>query len=110
MKGLIYKLCSGWPKDIKRNLAISIALYGNYYDKVKIGITNDPERRFREHQRNGWDRMVVRYITTSENHANEIEKHFINRHEWMANIYRGWSNLGNGRNFYVYILLADRYE
>ena len=110
MDGLSYDYYSGWPKDIISNLAKSIGMYGVFYDRVKIGITNNPEIRFRAHRRDGWDRMVVKYMTKSVKHANEIEKYFIERNEWMDNIYKGWSNLGQGEDFYVYILLADKYE
>ena len=49
--------------------------------------------------------MIVKYETSSIKNANEIEKYFINRHNWLENAWAGWSNCGI---FFVYILLADR--
>ncbi len=104
-----YDFYTGWPKYVIRYMSISISLYRLWYNKVKIGITNNPERRFCEHQNSEeWDRMIVKYETCSVKHANEIEKYFINRHGWLVNSWTGWSNLGDGKKFYVYILLGDR--
>lgn len=52
--------------------------------------------------------MIVKYETSSISNANEIEKYFINRHDWLENTWAEWSNCGLGSKFYVYILLADK--
>lgn len=52
--------------------------------------------------------MIVKYETCSCRHANEIEKYFINRHDWLENTWQGWSNMGKSDRFYVYILLSER--
>lgn len=104
-----YNIYTGWPKYVIRYLSISIGLYRLWYKKVKIGITNNPERRFYEHKKSeDWDRMIVKYETCSVKHANEIEKYFIGRHNWLENSWTGWSNMGKGNKFYVYILLSGR--
>lgn len=104
-----YSMYTGWPKYVIRYLSISIGLYRLWYNKVKIGITSDPERRFSQHKKSeNWDRMVVKYETCSVKHANEIEKYFIGKLDWLANSWTGWSNMGAGNRFYVYILLAER--
>lgn len=107
--GVEYRMYTGWPKYVVRYISISMGLYRLWYKKVKIGITNNPERRFCEHQTSGrWERMVVKYETCSIKHANEIEKYFISRNEWLANSWTGWSNSGAGNKFYAYILLGER--
>lgn len=104
-----YSWYTGWPHEIIRYISITIGLFRTKYKRVKIGITNNPERRFYEHQRrDGWERMIVKYETSSIKHANEIEKYFINRHDWLENSWAGWSNMGCGSKFYVYILLASK--
>lgn len=104
-----YSMYTGWPNTVERFLRITIGIFRIRYRRVKIGITNNPDRRFYEHQcRDGWERMIVKYETTSVKHANEIEKYFINRCEWLENTSTAWSNMGAGDRFYVYILLADK--
>lgn len=86
-----YDYFTGWPKDdIIFRLSCSIGQYGRYYERIKIGITEDLERRFNQHKSQaGWERMIVKYKTSSVKHTNEIEKYFIERKEWMENIYKG---------------------
>ena len=42
-----YDYYTGWPANVNRYLRISVGLYRIWYGRVKIGITNDPERRFK---------------------------------------------------------------
>ena len=79
---------SGFPKNVIPLLRISISLFLRNYNRVKIGITNDPERRWRDHLRQDaetWDRMVIKYCTTSVNNANRIEKYFIDTEPALHN-------------------------
>lgn len=106
-----YSYYTGWPNEVIRYISITVGIFRLRYQRVKIGITNNPERRFCEHQRrDGWERMIVKYETSSIKNANEIEKYFINRHDWLENSWVGWSNMGAGLKYYVYILLANRIE
>lgn len=43
--------------------------------------------------------MIVKYETHSIKHANEIEKFFINRHNWLDNSWAEWRNMGSGNKF-----------
>ena len=61
-----YSWYTGWPNEIIRYISITVGLFRARYKRVKIGITNNPERRFYEHQkRDGWERMIVKYVTGS---------------------------------------------
>ena len=103
---------TGWPKDVLTGLKISIALYLRSYRNVKIGITNWPERRFYEHiQRDSsikWQRMVVKYQTTSVANANKIEKYFIDNETRLRNRWNGFSKMSESGPYYVYILLSGK--
>ena len=102
---------SGYPTDVIPMLKISISLFLRNYKHVKIGITNNPERRWKEHLRQdweSWDRMVVKYRTQSVNNANRIEKHFIEYEPALYNRWTGWSNMSESEYYYVYILLGGR--
>ena len=102
---------SGFPKNVIPLLRISISLFLRNYRRVKIGITNNPERRWSEHLRQdaeSWDRMVVKYCTKSVNHANRVEKYFIETEPALYNFWPGWSNMSASDDYYVYILLGGR--
>ena len=102
---------SGFPKNVIPLLRISISLFLRNYNRVKIGITNDPERRWRDHLRQDaetWDRMVIKYCTTSVNNANRIEKYFIDTEPALHNFWTGWSHMAKAEYYYVYILLGSR--
>jgi len=105
------KIQSGWPRNIIRRLNVSIGLYLKYYNNVKIGITYDPDRRMREHSRScryDWDRMILRYKTTSEKNDNEIEKWFIHNRPELVNQWDGDSHMPEGYWYFIYILLGDK--
>ena len=100
---------SGTPKNVIPLLRISISLFLRNYKLVKIGITGDPERRWQEHLRQdveSWDRMVIKYRTTSVNFANLIEKFFIDAEPALHNRWTGWSHMSEAEYYYVYILLG----
>lgn len=102
---------TGFPSNVIPLLKISISLFLRNYKRVKIGITNNPERRWNEHLRQdmeSWDRMVIKYRTRSVNNANRIEKHFIENEPALYNRWIGWSNMSESDYYYVYILLAGR--
>ena len=102
---------SGFPANVIPLLRISISLFLRNYRRVKIGITIDPERRWKEHLRQdaeSWDRMVVKYRTKSVNNTNRIEKYFIETEPALYNTWPGWSNMSDSDYYYVYILLGSR--
>ena len=102
----------GWPKDVLPGLKISIAQFLKYYRYVKIGITCNPESRFKDHRKPHrkikWQRMVVKYQTDSIDHANEIEKFFIDYEPRLKNLWPGYSNMTECGPYYVYLLLAGK--
>ena len=102
---------TGNPNVICSRLNISVGQYCRRYNNVKVGITNNPRRRFYEHiDRNPemhWERMVVKYKTSSVNNANTVEDWFINNRPDLVNKWTGRSGMSGNGPFYVYFLLGD---
>ena len=93
---------SGFPNNVIPLLKISISLFLRNYKRVKIGITSDPERRWKEHLRQdaeSWDRMVVKYRTKSVKNANFIEKFFIDAEPALHNRWTGWSHMSEAEYY-----------
>ena len=106
---VIYKGWTGPLNIVREPLIRSIGQYTRHYSKVKVGITSDPERRSRDHQRSTqrWNTMVVKYKTSSVNFINQLEKIIIDHHwDYIENEIGG----GGGPNakhgpYYLYVLL-----
>lgn len=54
-------ITKGPYRDLLGMLTRSLGQYEHYYRHVKAGITGDPDTRAYSHDRDGWQRMVVRY-------------------------------------------------
>ena len=66
---LLYDYWSGHLTTVETSLKKSAAVYTSKYNRVKIGITNNPERRAKEHARNcSWEHMIVKFFRTT-NHC-----------------------------------------
>ena len=105
---LVKKITQGPYTDLLATLTRSLAQYGHYYRHVKVGITADPTRRSYEHAADGWQRMVVRYQTSSRDVANGIEKHFIRSRHELKNKWTGFSHMTKDGPYYVYFLLKTK--
>lgn len=103
---------TGWPKDICSMLNISVGQYQRHYINVKVGITYNPRQRFYQHiDRNPemhWERMIVKYKTSSVENANIVEKWFIENRPELTNLWTGNSPMSGEGPFYVYFLLGDK--
>jgi hypothetical protein len=107
---------SGHRDTVKPRLHLKIgALLRNNYH-TKIGITNDPHRRWNQsYKNNGWHRMHVIYVSSSIDYVKDIERHIIKRFAtvgcaaWYYNTAPG----GEGRPclgpYYVYLVTAPPY-
>ena len=98
----------GQFEDILGTFIKSISQYSINHNGIKIGITNDPEKRLKEHITSnvGWKKMIIKYETTSINYINVMEELLINYHwEILSNI-RG--NVGETHKtppYYLYIVI-----
>ena len=105
---IVKRITKGPYKSLLGSLTISLAVYEYYYRHVKVGITGDPDVRAIAHQADGWQRMVVRYVTSSRDVANSIEKHFILTRPELKNKWTGFSHMTKTGPYYVYFLMKTR--
>ena len=105
---LKYDYWTGHFEEVKGSLIRNISQYSINNTEIKIGITNDPERRIKEHQNNnlGWKKMIVKYQTNSVNYINIMEELLINYHwEYLSNIRGGGGESKAKPPYYLYILI-----
>jgi hypothetical protein len=93
---ITFDVQTGRPYEIASSLRRRVSALTRY-DRVrafKIGITAEPERRFRESYARTYDQMVVLYRTQSYKSICQIEQELID-HNWKVcdNLVRG----GGGR-------------
>ena len=95
-------------EDILGTFIRSISQYSINHNGIKIGITNNPQRRINEliASNGGWKKMIVKYETSSLNYINVMDELLSNYH-WECN-----SNIGGNMDethktppYYLYILI-----
>lgn len=85
----------------------------SHYDRVYIGVTNDPDRRAKEHEGGGWEKMFLLYEALSAAIACDLEQDLIdycgrcNFKNVITNRSAGGEWIAEGKSF-VYVLVADR--
>ena len=104
MEGLEYDYIKGFPKDVIEYLERSLSQYMANHEEVKVGITGNPEQRFAKYRTEGWHRMVVKYMSSSEKFVNFIEDYFIKTRPNLKNIWVGTSHL-TGDEYYLYFVM-----
>jgi hypothetical protein len=71
-----YNFATGRPSEVVSGVLRSISAYTRQ-DRVrgfKIGMTNNPERRFRDAYAHAYHKMAVVYQSTSVNNVAELER------------------------------------
>ena len=111
---LKYSADSGWPSQLDERLKRRISGYVKKSSAFKIGITNWPERRKDEYEKNSprqYSEMIVLYETSSRSNAAEMETQLINHHwdrlELRNEIGGGGGPHGEGW-YYLYIVRRRR--
>jgi hypothetical protein len=102
-----YNYVTGQPMVVLSQLKISVANFLVNNSDVKVGITGrDPQERFKEHlKKKDWDRMIVKYKTTSERNANKLEDLLIENYPELINEWMGTSYLSEDGDNYLYVLV-----
>ncbi|KIX21856.1 hypothetical protein SY27_04010 [Flavobacterium sp. 316] len=105
---LIYDHWTGSFNDVKASLIKSIAQYLRHYEGVKVGITSNPLNRFSKHNGSNkkWEKMIVKYETSSVKYINEMEKILINNFsDLLLNEVAGGGGPNGGSPYYLYVLI-----
>jgi hypothetical protein len=74
--------------------------------RFKIGITNDPKRRYFQAYADAYDEMIVIYQTSSIDHVSQLEADLI-EHNWELSdnqVSGGGGNIGDPP-YFLYIVL-----
>lgn len=102
-----YNYVTGHLSNVLLHLKMSVGILLSFNKEVKVGITGrDSQDRFDEHLKNyDWDRMIVKYITSSDKNANVLEDYLIGHYPQLVNKWIGTSNLSQEGYNYLYILL-----
>ncbi|GAB5565176.1 MAG: hypothetical protein Wins2KO_22390 [Winogradskyella sp.] len=103
-----YNFWTGSINEVKVSLIRSVGQFTRHYRNVKIGITNNPERRVSEYKRDSrrWNKMIVKYKTSSINFINQLEKILIEYHwNYIKNEIAGGGGPNGKPPYYLYILL-----
>lgn len=103
-----YSYITGRPQDIISSVLRSVSA-NTRKDRVryfKIGITNGPERRFRQEYINNYDKMLVIYKSTSLKYVSELERELIKHNQDLADniIGGGGGNYGDSP-YFMYVVI-----
>lgn len=104
---------TGWPSNLEGSFHRRVSAYVRNCDEnnYKIGITNNPERRFREHKRSGYNKMIVMYRTSSWKSAGDMEDRLIEYCEkYSANLVRGGGGSYGDPPYFLYLIIKDEYD
>jgi hypothetical protein len=101
-------IITGHILDVETKLIKSVYYFTGKYKRVKIGITNNPERRAQEHRKTGkWKKMIVKYHTTSVDYINDIERIIIEHHwDYIENKIAGGGGPNGIGPYYLYFLVS----
>jgi antirestriction protein ArdC len=95
--------------DIKTSLNRALGQYSRYYNKLRIGITIDPDRRWAESEHESWRKMIILYETTSKKYALDSKRYLLSylRHSpsWKVPISSPGAKLPDSSLYYVYALI-----
>lgn len=75
----------------------------------KIGITNDPERRWRQAYNNVYDEMLVLYVSYLSTHVLELERELVSHNQGFSDnlIAGGGGRTGRGM-YFLYIVIKHK--
>ena len=105
---VIYNYVTGRPQEVVTDVLRSISAYARH-DRArgfKIGITCDPERRFREEYAHAYHKMAVVYQSSSINNVSILERLLIDHNEDLSdNINRGGGGNYGNPPYYLYVVV-----
>lgn len=109
-ENVIYNYQTGRPSEIVSSVLRSISQYTRV-DRVsyfKIGITNNPENRFRHAYAADYDKMLVVYQSASIKNVRELECLLIKHNrELCDNIIAGGGGNYGEPPYYMYVVVRE---
>lgn len=103
-----YNYVTGRPEDVVSDVLRSLSAYTRR-DRVrnfKIGITSNPERRFREQYNKNYDKMVVLYQSSSITNVSRLEVELVQHNKELAdNIIAGGGGNYGEPPYYMYVVI-----
>lgn len=107
---IIYNYQTGHPNRIVSSLLRSISAYtrADRVSSFKIGITCNPENRFRQAYADNYDRMLVVYQSFSINNVRAMECLLVEHNNELCDniISGGGGNYGNPP-YYMYVVIRE---
>lgn len=110
---------SGWPNSVLVSLTKAVGAHSRRFHHCKIGISNDPCRRWREAYRpHGWHAMQVLYRSTSHQHVCRLESALVSRFFERDDRLTYWyyNEVGGGGGpkpvsgpYFLYLVTAPKY-
>ncbi len=114
-----WRWVTGWPETVRETLNRKIGALSRHRGfHQKVGITNDPTRRWRKYKAEGWSDMEVIYSSSSYAHVQTVERYLIERFHFGECSSPGFAHNANpggeGRPpaegpYYVYVVNAPAY-
>lgn len=114
-----FREITGFPVAIAARLHRKVGGLSRYSFHVKVGITNDPYRRWQQaYRHHGWRKMHVLYRSSSHKQVCTLEARLIERANGGLVSSPGWywncTGGGGGRKpscgpYYLYVVVAPKY-
>jgi hypothetical protein len=103
-----YNYSTGRPREIVSDVLRSIGAYTRQ-DRVrgfKIGITGNPERRFREEYAHAYHKMAVVYRSKSIDNVSDLERLLVEHNKELTdNIIAGGGGNYGDPPYYLYVVM-----
>ena len=107
MMSVHYEYETGRPNDVFTTLARRIGAYSRLtlVERFKIGISNNPDRRWRDAYKCAYDEMIVLYATTSISNVSILESLRVERNlELCDNLIGGGGGNVGPPPYYLYLV------
>ncbi len=108
---VVYDFVTGRPPDIATDVLRSLSAFTRH-DRVryfKIGITSNPERRFKEAYAKSYDEMIVLYRSTSIHSVSQLEIELVRHNEGLAdNLVAGGGGDYGEPPYYLYVVMKHK--
>ena len=108
---VFYNDVTGRPQDVVSTVLRKISAYTreNKVSRFKVGITNNPERRFNKGHKYNYDEMLVIYCSKSYNSVCDLERELIDHNQGLADNMIGG---GGGRKgeppYFMYVAIKHK--